>query len=445
MKKLVTFCLAFVLAFCSVLSVPSQVDAYTISSNMKWWANDKFGMFIHLGAYSEYGHGEWAMSVEKISKKKYQETIASKFNPTKFNAKTIVNYAKKAGMKYIVITVKHHEGLAMWDTQVESFKDYTGQKTFSLQQYTPFGETGRDVLMELKEACEAEGIKFGLYYSIIDWNYSSQEFGTNFTKMASMKARENYITDMKAQLQELVTRYNPSVMWFDGDWTYNKGKATLSNWWTKADGKALYNYMKKISPDIIVNERVCRGFQLGDFECPEQSVPVEAPDRPWETCQTMNNAWGYDVSRENSYRTAKSIIQELVTVASRDGNYLLNIGPKGDGTMTSGSKKILNTIGTWMKTYGNSIYGTTRSPISKEPSWGTYTRKGKTVYTHVFQWQKNKKITVSRYKSKKLKKAYILSKPNTKLKYTVKGKKITIQVPKNAPNKKDTVIVMEYA
>lgn len=447
MKKLVTLCMAFVLTFCSVLSVPSQADAYTVSSNMKWWADDRFGMFIHFGAYSEYGHGEWAMNVEKISKKKYQEEIASKFNPTKFNAKTIVNYAKKAGMKYIVITAKHHEGMAMWDTQVESFKDYTGTKMFSLQQYTPFGETGRDILMELKEACEAEGIKFGLYYSIIDWNHSSQEFAPNFTKMASMEARESYIKDMKAQLQELVTKYNPAVMWFDGDWTYNQGKATLSSWWTKADGKSLYNYMKKISPDIIVNERVCRSFNLGDFECPEQSVPIEAPSRPWETCQTMNNAWGYDVSRENAYRTTKSIVQELVTVASRNGNYLLNIGPKGDGTMTAGSKKILNGIGKWMDENSKSIYKTTGNPFSKEPSWGTYTRKGKTVYTHVFQWPKNKKITVSRYKSKKLKlkKAYLMNKPGTKLKCTVKGSKITIKIPKNAPNTKSSVIVMEYA
>lgn len=447
MKKLVTLCMAFVLTFCSVLSVPVQADAYTISSNMKWWADSRFGMFIHFGAYSEYGHGEWAMNVEKISKKKYQEEIASKFNPTKFNAKTIVNYAKKAGMKYIVITAKHHEGLAMWDTQVESFKDYTGTKMFSLQQYTPFGETGRDILMELKEACEAEGIQFGLYYSIIDWNHSSQEFAPNFTKMASMDARKNYIKDMKAQLQELVTKYNPAVMWFDGDWTYNQGKATLSSWWTKADGKSLYNYMKKISPDIIVNERVCRSFKLGDFECPEQSVPIDAPSRPWETCQTMNNAWGFDVSRENAYRTTKSIIQELVTVASRNGNYLLNIGPKGDGTMTAGSKKILNGIGKWMDENSNSIYKTTGNPFSKEPSWGTYTRKGKTIYTHVFKWPKNKKITVSGYKIKKLKlkKAYLMGKPGTKLKCTVKGSKITIKVPENAPNTKSSVIVMEYA
>ena len=338
MKKLITICLAFTLAFCSALSVPLQASAYNIPSNMEWWADSRFGMFIHFGGYSEYGHGEWAMNVEKISKKEYQEKIAAKFNPTKFNAKTIVSYAKKAGMKYIVITAKHHEGLAMWDTQVESFKDYTGQKIFSLQKYTPFGETGRDILMELKDTCEAEGIQFGLYYSIIDWNHSSQEFAPNFTKIASMKARESYIKDMKAQLQELVTKYDPAVFWFDGDWTYNKGKATLSNWWTKSDGKDLYNFMKKISPNIIVNERVCRGFNLGDFECPEQSVPVEALSRPWETCQTMNSAWGYDISREKSYRTTKSMVQELVTVASRDGNYLLNIGPKGDGTMTSGSK-----------------------------------------------------------------------------------------------------------
>ena len=445
MKKLITICLAFTLAFCSALSVPLQASAYNIPSNMEWWADSRFGMFIHFGGYSEYGHGEWAMNVEKISKKEYQEKIAAKFNPTKFNAKTIVSYAKKAGMKYIVITAKHHEGLAMWDTQVESFKDYTGQKIFSLQKYTPFGETGRDILMELKDTCEAEGIQFGLYYSIIDWNHSSQEFAPNFTKIASMKARESYIKDMKAQLQELVTKYAPAVFWFDGDWTYNKGKATLSNWWTKSDGKDLYNFMKKISPNIIVNERVCRGFNLGDFECPEQSVPVEALSRPWETCQTMNSAWGYDISREKSYRTTKSMVQELVTVASRDGNYLLNIGPKGDGTMTSGSKKILNGIGSWMEKNSNSIYGTSGNPFPKEPSWGTYTQKGKTVYAHVFKWPKDKKLTVSRYKSKKLKlnKVY-LQNTGKKQKYTVKGSKITIKVPKEAPDKKDTVIVMEY-
>lgn len=445
MKKMAAILLAVVLAVTSVSTVPSQAQAYSVPSNMKWWAQDKFGMFIHFGAYSYYGQGEWAMSEQKISKKKYQTTIAAKFNPTKFNADEIVKYAKNAGMKYIVITAKHHEGLAMWDTQVESFKDYTGKKIFSLQQYTPFGKTGRDVLMELKTACEKAGLKFGLYYSIIDWNHPSQEIDNYFSKMSSMQARKDYIKDMKAQLQELITKYDPAVMWFDGDWTYNNKKPTLSSWWTKSDGKDLYQYMKKLSPDIIVNERVCRGYGLGDFECPEQTIPEKALSRPWETCQTMNSAWGYKKSCEKAYRSTKEIVQELVEVASKEGNYLLNIGPKGDGTMTDGSKNILSGVGKWMKTYGESIYGTTRNPFSKTPSWGTYTRKGKTVYVHVWKWPKNGTLTVSAYKKLKLKKAVLQNNNRSRLKTTVKGKKITIKVPKKAPNKKDTVIVMLYA
>lgn len=443
MKRIVSMLLALALVVGSVCISPATTQAYKVSSNMKWWANDKFGMFIHLGAYSEYGNGEWVMNVEKISKQKYQETIAAKFNPTNFNATEIVRYAKKAGMKYVVITAKHHEGLAMWDTKVDSFKDYTGKKTFSLQQYTPFGNANRDILMELKNACKDAGLKFGLYYSIIDWNHPSQTISGDFTKMSSMTARTNYITDMKAQLQELVTAYNPDVMWFDGDWTNSKAKPTLEKWWTKADGQDLYNYMKKISPSILVNERVCRGFGLGDFECPEQTIPAKALSRPWETCQTMNSAWGYTKSNEKSYRSVKSTVQELVTVASRSGNYLLNIGPKGDGSITAGSKKILNGMSKWMKVNSDSIYGTTKSPFAKDPSWGTYTRKGKTIYVHVNKWPKNGKLTVSRYKKLKVKKVTVLSN-GKKVKYTVSKKKITLKVGKKAQNKIDTVIAMTY-
>lgn len=445
MKKLITILITLVLAFGTILTYPSQASAYKVSSNMKWWTDDRFGMFIHFGGYSYYGHGEWAMSIEKISKKKYQTTIAAKFNPTKFNAQDIVKSAKKAGMRYIVITAKHHEGLAMWDTQVSSFKDYTGKKIFSLQQYTPFGATNRDILMELKNACDAAGIKFGLYYSIVDWNHPSQTMTSSYTKMSSMTARKNYIRDMKAQLQELVTRYDPAVMWFDGSWMNNKGKPTLSNWWTKADGKDLYNYMKKISPKTIVNERVCNNFHLGDFECPEQTIPEKALSRPWETCQTMNDAWGYNKSREKNYRVTKYIVRELVEVASKDGNYLLNVGPKGDGTLTAGSKRVLNGFAKWMKQYSSSIYKTTRSPFKKVPSWGTYTRKKKTIYVHVFKWPKNGKLTVNRYKKKKIKKICLLGKSGKKLKYSIKKNKVIIKVPKSAVNKTDTVIEMKYA
>lgn len=445
MKKSSSVFLSVILVFSMVLSGISPARAYEVPSEMEWWANDKFGMFIHLGSYSYYGKGEWVMSEKRIPKKKYQKTVSAKFNPVNFNAEEIVDYAKKAGMKYIVITAKHHEGLAMWDTKVESFKDYTGKKIFSLQQYTPFGETGRDVLMELKTACEAAGLKFGLYYSIIDWNHSSQRVYGTFSKMKSKKARKSYIKDMKAQIKELVDIYNPSVMWFDGDWTYNEGKPTLTSWWTKSDGEDLYNYMKELSPSIIINERVFRGYGMGDFECPEQNVPAAALDRPWETCQTMNDAWGYKESSEDKYRTNDSIIQELATVASREGNYLLNIGPKGDGSITDGCKKILNALAAWMGTNSDSIYGTTRNPFSKEPSWGTYTQKGNRVYAHVFKLPKKSTLTVSCIKDQNLNRIYLQNAPDIPLEFSIKNNKAAITLPTALPDSADTVIVMEYA
>lgn len=446
-KRIAAFMLAMAMVVTSATAMPAQTArAYSIPSNMKWWAQDKFGMFIHFGAYSYYGQGEWAMSEQKISKQKYQTEIAAKFNPTDFNANEIVKYAQKAGMKYIVITAKHHEGFSMWDTKVESFKDYTGTKTFSLQGYTSFGATGRDVLKELKDACQKAGLKFGLYYSIVDWNHSSQNLGGSLSStMTSMDARAKYITDMKAQLKELVDRYDPAVMWFDGDWTYSDKKPTLEKWWTKSDGQDLYRYMKSLNPNLLVNERVCRSFGLGDFECPERSIPDKdsVPKRPWETCQSMNDAWGYKKSLEKSYYSISSLIQDLAMVASEGGNYLLNIGPQGNGQMTDGSKKTLNGIAKWMKKNSASIYGVSASPFKKDPSWGTYTRKNKTIYAHVYKWPKKGTLVMKRYKNKKIKKITVMGK-SKKLKYKVQGNKLTVKVPKTAPDKKDTVLVVQY-
>jgi alpha-L-fucosidase len=446
MKKIISFVMSMVLIFGMMFAQAVPAQAYQVSSNMKWWAADRFGMFIHFGSYSCYGKGEWAMSEKKMSKQEYQTKVSSKFNPTDFDANAIVTAAKNAGMKYLVFTAKHHEGLSMWDTKVGSFKDYTGTKTYSLQQYTPFGSTGRDIIMELKNACSAAGIHFGLYYSIMDWNHSSQEIGAGFTKMSSMTARTNYINDMKAQLKELVDNYDPDIMWFDGDWTHNAKTPTLNSWWTKSDGKDLYQYMKSLKSSIIVNERVCRGYHLGDFECPEQTIPSSALSRSWETCQTMNGAWGYKKDLENEYASTKEIVRELVTTVSREGNFLLNIGPKGNGTMTAGSIKILKGVGNWMKTYSDSIYGTLRNPFHKDPKWGTYTRKNATIYAHVYHWpKKGKKLVVSRYtKAGKLLKITQNTTAGKSLKYQISGKKIKITIPKNVPNKIDSVIVMQY-
>ncbi|HYH01629.1 MAG TPA: alpha-L-fucosidase, partial [Bacillota bacterium] len=438
--------LSLLLGFLLTLNCPNTAATYSVPDKMAWWYDARFGMFIHFGSYSYLGHGEWAYALEGWSKANYQTQVSANFNPINFDATAIANAAKKAGMKYLVITAKHHEGFAMWNSQVASFKDYTGTTLYNLYNYTPFKNSGRDILMELKNACETAGIKFCLYYSILDWNHPSQS-GTSFTTMASMTARASYITDMKAQLRELITKYQPAVLWFDGDWTYNSVSPTLSSWWTKADGEDLYKYVTDLDPNLIINERICRGFGIGDFNCPEQTVPTTPQSRQWETCQTMNSAWGYNASAEYSYKSVKSLIQELVTVVSRDGNYLLNIGPAGDGSVTPGSLNVLTGFQPWMATYSDSIYGTTGTPFMNansfnEPAWGRYTKKTNKLFAHVFTWPTNGTLTISGI-SNAISKIYLMNNRGTLLSYRVNVNNIDIAVPVNAPDANVSVICIE--
>ncbi len=439
MKKIL-LTIFFLLTLSSISRVSAQ---YTVPQKLNWWYEARFGMFIHLGSYSWLGHGEWAFSKEKWKKADYQQKVSSPFNPEKFDANEIVRLAKGAGMKYIVITAKHHEGFGMWNTKVQSFKDVSGMKMYSLPEYTVFKK--RDILMELKNACEANGIKFCLYYSILDWEHSSQEInrmkGEVFSTMKSDEARTAYIRDMKAQLRELIDRYHPAVLWFDGDWTNKADHHTPERWWTKADGIDLYNYLVALDPNLIVNERVCRNFGLGDFECPEKEVPKAPRSRQWETCQTMNRSWGYN-EKDHAYKSTKTLIQELVKVVSRDGNYLLNIGPKGDGTIPTQSSETLQKIGVWMSVYGESIYGTTRSPFAKEPKWGFYTRKEGNLFAHVFTWPKNGLLSVPAL-SNSIGKIYLMNDPQKALDYVIENRQIRISLPKNAPDLINSVVVIE--
>jgi len=414
---------------------------YSIPSKMDWWYEARFGMFIHFGSYSYLGHGEWAYFTENWTKGPYQSQVTSNFNPVDFNGGTIARLAKKAGMKYLVITAKHHEGFSMWDTEVESFKDVTGTYPYDLPGFTAF--TTRDILQELMDSCEAQGIKFCLYYSIMDWCHSSQEVNRSsyYSDMASFVARTAYINDMKLQLNELITKYHPAVLWFDGDWTEYSGTPTLSKWWTKNDGIDLYNYMIGLDSGIIVNERVCRSFGLGDFECPERTIPDSPRSRQWETCQTMNKSWGYN-SSDDDYKTPAKLIEELVKVVSRDGNYLLNIGPKGDGTVPAQTTEILESIGEWMSIYGESLYGATRSPFSEEPSWGFYTKKPGKIYLHVFTWPTNGSLTVPS-PSDTVKRIFLMNDSANLLNFSYSDDNITISIPENMPNPYNSVIVMD--
>nr|MCR4800261.1 alpha-L-fucosidase [Bacteroidales bacterium] len=292
-----------------------NIVAYSIPPKMQWWYEARFGMFIHFGSYSHYGHGEWEMFLNKWSKEDYQNKITKKFNPKHFNAKEIVSLAKQAGMKYIIITAKHHEGFCMWNTQVDDFKDYTNTTTFDLYHYLGFE---RDLLMELKNECDKQGLKFGLYYSILDWSHHSQFAKDYWSQLYSMDEKAPFIEAEKRQIKELIDRYHPAVLWFDGDWCDNKDTADVFNWWTKQDAVDLYNYIMSIDSSIIVNERIKRNLGLGDFMCPEEKIPSKPLARPWETCRTMNGAWGYDKSKSSpkNYLTADQIFEELFMTAS---------------------------------------------------------------------------------------------------------------------------------
>ncbi|HLP05116.1 MAG TPA: alpha-L-fucosidase [Paludibacter sp.] len=404
---------------------------------MNWWYESRFGMFVHFGSYSYLAQGEWAMS-SGWSKSDWQTKVTAKFNPTNFNGGTIARLAKSAGMKYLVITAKHHEGFSMWDTHVASFKDVTGTKDYDLPGYTAFNT--RDILKELKDSCEAVGVKFCLYYSIIDWNHASQT-SYNFTKMNSFEDRTAYIADMKAQLKELIDNYHPAILWFDGDWTYNSGAPTLDSWWTKSDGIDLYNYVTSLDPDILVNERVFRGGGLGDWMCPEQTIPATPEGRPWETCQTMNGSWGYN-SGDKNYKTLTTLIQQLVQIASRDGNLLLNIGPKGDGTVPVETTNLLNQMGAWMDKNSASIYGTTRSPFTAEPAWGYYTKKNGNLFAHIFTWPDTKSIKIPSLKNK-INKIYFLADTTIHVNYKDSAGFIRVSLPDKALDAVNTVLAID--
>lgn len=419
---------------------PATAEAYPVPSKMDWWYQARFGMFIHFGSYSHLGHGEWAFYSENWSKADYQTQVSAHFDPTAFDAAAIAHLAADAGMKYLVITAKHHEGFAMWDSDVPGFTDTTGTKPYNLHDYA--GVQG-DLLAALKAECEARGVKFGLYYSILDWSHPSQtRRGGGLTAMASQAARTGYISDMKAQLQELLDRYDPALLWFDGDWFAEPSSPSLQDWWLRSDGVDLYNWLIARKPGLVVNERVKRDLGLGDYTVAEFGVPNAPLERQWERCATMNGAWGYNSGSENSYRPVGDFVQELVTCVSRDGNFLLNIGPKGDGSVTAGSVTILNGVASWMSTYGDSIYGAGASPFDTDPTWGKATQKNGKLFAHVFTWPANGVLRIPAI-TNTISRVYLMSSPSTSLTYAVSGGRISVTVPATAPDANDSVVCVE--
>lgn len=365
-----------------VSETPVQHDA-----RMEWWRDARFGMFIHWGLYSEAagywngkpvpGAGEWAMNDLNIPLSQYARLVPE-FDPKKFNADDWVKTAKDAGMKYIVITAKHHEGFAMYPSALTDW----------CIKSTPFE---RDPLKELAAACNKEGMKLCFYYSIMDWHHADyaprKPWDDIHTNAPDFDAYDAY---MKGQLKELLTDYgNIGLIWFDGDWEKT---------WTYERGVDLYNYLRTLQPNLIVNNRVgsCADplpgqIRPGDYQTPEQTIPPNGYGAgvDWETCMTMNDTWGYKRGDE-TWKSKETLIRNLVDIASKGGNYLLNVGPTDQGLIPDGSIERLKEMGDWMKVNGEAIHGTSASPFAKQLPWGRCTTRVSgdttTLFFHVFEW-----------------------------------------------------------
>ncbi len=344
---------------------PAQFAART-----RWWREAKFGMFIHWGVYSvpasASGGAEWYFSGSRLQVKDY-EKFAPQFNPVKFDAKKWVSIAKAAGMKYIVITSKHHDGFCMFDSQLT---DYTIVKA------TPFG---RDPMKELAEECKKQGIVLCFYHSIMDWHhpdYLPRRPWETTTRPAAGASLDRYIDHMKGQLRELLTNYGRiGVIWFDGGWEHNA---------TELRSAEVNAMIRSIQPKIIINDR----NQLAeDHSTPEQTIPAGAMKggRLWETCMTINDTWGYTKDNTN-WKSTQDLVRKLCDIAHKGGNFLLNVGPTELGEFPAPIVERLAQVGDWMKVNRAAIYGTSQSPFKKLPFDGRCTVKGDKLYLIVFNW-----------------------------------------------------------
>jgi alpha-L-fucosidase len=399
-------------------------------ARMAWWREAKFGMFIHWGLYSELGGyyngkhvdglGEWIMNNGKIPVADYAK-IAEQFNPQKFNADQWVALAKQAGMKYIVITAKHHDGFAMFHTKVDGYNIYDA---------TPFK---RDPMAELAAACQKQGIKFGFYYSQAqDWHHPGGAIRGGSWDPAQQGNMDDYIHNIVVpQIKELVTNYGPlAEFWFD----------TPDN--MTPDRARPIAEVLKLQPQMILDNRLGGGFG-GDIETPEGYIPTD-PDKnaDWETCTTINGTWGYRSDALKTVRPASSLIDDLVNAASKGGNYLLNIGPDGEGEIPAPEVTSIQGMGDWMKVNSEAIYGTTASPFEKKPDWGRITAKPGKLYLCVFTWPTDGHLLLPI--TNKITSAHLLAQPSQSLYMTTTPNGVLFNLPPTSPDPIAGVVEVSY-
>ena len=399
-------------------------------TRMGWWREARFGMFIHWGVYSvpagTYNGkqvdsiGEWIMNLGRIPVARYMK-YAEQFNPVKFNADEWVALAKEAGQKYIVITSKHHDGFAMFHSYANSFNIYDA---------TPFK---RDPIKELAEACQKQGIRLGLYYSQAqDWTAPGGAAHRGHWDRSQDGDMDKYI-DEKAvpQVKEILTNYGPiAVLWWDTPTDMTPARAKK------------FAALLKLQPGIITNNRLGGGIG-GDLTTPEQHIPVGKQRSDWETCMSMNDTWGFK-SYDTNWKSTETLLRNLIDIASKGGNYLLNVGPTSEGLIPAASVERLKEVGKWMTVNGDSIYATTASPFGKTPAWGRITQKPGKLYLQVFNWPADHKLVLDGLATK-VDKAWLLSTADhPSLSIVQHDSKLTVTLPEAAPDPLASVIVLEF-
>jgi alpha-L-fucosidase len=387
----------------------------------------KFGLFIHWGIYSILGDGEWVMHNEKIPYDSYKR-LADFFNPQAFDAKEWVAFAKRAGMKYITITSRHHDGFSMFGTKMSPY---------NIVDATPYH---RDPLMELAQECQKQGIELHFYYSLLDWGRPDYAFGSPIVNGKPTQGDwDSYIKFMKDQLTELITKY-PAVkgIWFDGYW-----ERTDVNWHLDE----IYGLIHKLNPAIMVGNNHHEAVKDGeDFQMFEKDLPgnnttgFSAKSKigalPLETCETINGSWGFNIN-DRSYKSTKQIIHYLVNAAGRNANFLLNIGPMPNGKIQPEFTDTLAIVGRWMQKNGETIYGTRGNFIVPQP-WGVVTYKNKTLYAHVLNKPQQPYIFLPDVKAKITKATLFADGSSVKFKQQPEG--VFVYTNNIKPDAVDTII-----
>ena len=372
------------------ISIATNAQSYTPSTeNIKarqQFRDDKFGLFIHWGPFSIPGAGEWVMNERNIPYNNYKR-LMDFFNPIDFNAEQWVSMAKNAGMKYITLITRHHDGFSMWDTK---YSDYN-------IMHSPYK---KDIVKLMADECHKQGIQLFLYYSLLDWGRDDYPHETGKTGQHAGRTGKgdyaSYLQFMKNQLTELLTNYGTiGGIWFDGHWdqTQPEGSADRTsriNW----KYNEIYSLIHRLQPQAMIgNNHHLSPFAGEDFQMFERDLPGEnksglsfqkaSEQLPLETCETMNDSWGFNI-KDTNYKSVKQVIHYLVNAAGRNANFLLNVGPMPNGKIQPEFIDTLKQVGEWMRQYGESIYGT-RGTVMPPKEWGVVTAKNKTVYVHIFK------------------------------------------------------------